>query len=199
MEQFYQRIKEKVKSGKWIIEGNSWVEADTNVASGESLIRQLLYGREFFRNEFGVESDTYWLPDCFGFSWALPQIIRRSGMKYFVSAKLSGQDTNPFPVSTFKWKGADGSEVLAHIVKGHGYGGECDAEDIISYDIKNAQADVLPATIGMYGYGDGGGGCTYSMVERAERFSSVPGMPKVKQAPVSEFFKKACKNCKVAK
>ena len=187
----YARIKEKIKEGKWIIEGNSWVEADTNVASGESLIRQLLYGREFFRNEFGVESETYWLPDCFGFSWALPQIIKRSGMKYFVSAKLAGQDINPFPVSTFKWKGADGSEVLAHIVKGNGYGGECDAADIISYDIKNSQSDVIPATIGMYGYGDGGGGCTYSMVERAERYGCVPGMPKVKQAPVSEFFKKA--------
>lgn len=189
--EIFERIKEKVKSGKWIIEGNSWVEADTNVASGEALIRQLLYGREFFRNEFGVESDTYWLPDCFGFSWALPQIIKRSGMKYFVSAKLVGQDTNPFPVSTFKWKGADGSEVLAHIVKGNGYGGECDANDVISFDSQNAQADVLPATIGMYGYGDGGGGCTYSMVERSERLSKVPGMPTVKQAPVSEFFKEA--------
>ena len=193
--ELYERIKEKVKEGKWIIEGNSWVEADTNVASGESLIRQLLYGREFFRNEFGVESDTYWLPDCFGFSWALPQIIRRSGMKYFVSAKLAGQDINPFPVSTFKWKGADGSEILAHIVKGNGYGGECEAEDIIAFDRKNSQSDILPATIGMYGYGDGGGGCTYSMVERAERYGNVPGMPGVKQAPVSEFFRKAEKCC----
>lgn len=189
--EIYERIKEKIKAGKWIIEGNSWVEADTNVASGESLIRQLLYGREFFRNKFGVESDTYWLPDCFGFSWALPQIIRRSGMKYFVSAKLAGQDVNPFPVSTFKWKGQDGSEVLAHIVKGNGYGGECEAGDVIAYDSKNSQSDVLPATIGMYGYGDGGGGCTYSMVERAERYAHVPGMPRVKQAPVSEFFKEA--------
>lgn len=189
--ELYERIKEKIKKGTWIIEGNSWVEADTNVASGESLIRQLLYGREFFRNEFGVESDTYWLPDCFGFSWALPQIIKRSGMKYFVSAKLAGQDINPFPVSTFKWKGQDGSEVLAHIVKGNGYGGECEASDVMSYDIKNSQSDILPATIGMYGYGDGGGGCTYSMVERAERYGSVPGMPVVKQASVSEFFREA--------
>ncbi len=189
--EIYARIKEKIKEGKWIIEGNSWVEADTNVANGESLIRQLLYGREFFKNEFGVESDTYWLPDCFGFSWALPQIIRRSGMKYFVSAKLANQDINKFPVSTFKWKGQDGSEVLAHIVKGKGYGGECDADDVIEFDRNNSQSDVLTSTVGMYGYGDGGGGCTYSMVERAERFSKIPGMPKVKQAPVSELFKEA--------
>ncbi len=189
--ELYERIKKKIKEGKWIIEGNSWVEADTNVASGESLIRQLLYGREFFRNEFGVESDTYWLPDCFGFSWALPQIIRRSGMKYFVSAKLANQDINPFPVSTFKWKGQDGSEILAHIVKGNGYGGECEANDVIAFDSKNSQSDVLPATIGMYGYGDGGGGCTYSMVERAERYGSVPGMPVIKQAGASEFFREA--------
>lgn len=189
--EIFARIKEKIKEGKWIIEGNSWVEADTNVANGESLIRQLLYGREFFKNEFGVESDTYWLPDCFGFSWALPQIIRRSGMKYFVSAKLANQDVNKFPVSTFKWKGQDGSEVLAHIVKGKGYGGESDADDVIAFDKANSQSDVIPATVGMYGYGDGGGGCTYSMVERAERYGHIPGMPKVKLAPVSEFFKEA--------
>ncbi len=189
--EIYENVKKKIKEGTWIIEGNSWVEADTNVASGEALIRQLLYGREFFKNEFGVVSDTYWLPDCFGFSWALPQIIKRSGMKYFVSAKLAGQDTNSFPVSTFKWKGADGSEVLAHIVKGHGYGGESEAEELMAYDRDNRQADVLPATIGMYGYGDGGGGCTYGMVERANRLDKLPGFPKVKQAPVSEFFKEA--------
>ena len=189
--EIYERIKAKIKDGKWIIEGNSWVEADTNVASGEALIRQLLYGREFFLNEFGVKSDTYWLPDCFGFSWALPQIIKRSGMKYFVSAKLAGQDTNPFPVSTFKWKGADGSEVLAHIVKGRGYGGESEPSDIVSYDRANEQADVLPSAIGMFGYGDGGGGCTFSMVERARRIDKIPGMPKVKMQGVSALFKEA--------
>ncbi len=189
--ELYERIKEKIKAGKWIIEGNSWVEADTNVASGEALIRQLLYGREFFLNEFGVTSDTYWLPDCFGFSWALPQIIRRSGMKYFVSAKLAGQDINPFPVTTFKWKGADGSEVLAHIVKGHGYGGESEASDIVAYDKDNEQADVLPSTVGMFGYGDGGGGCTYSMVERARRIDKIPGLPEVKMQGVSALFKEA--------
>ncbi|MBQ7957535.1 MAG: alpha-mannosidase [Clostridia bacterium] len=189
--EIYERIKVKIKEGKWIIEGNSWVEADTNVASGEALIRQLLYGREFFLNEFGVKSDTYWLPDCFGFSWALPQIIRRSGMKYFVSAKLAGQDINPFPVTTFKWKGADGSEVLAHIVKGHGYGGESEAADIMAYDKDNEQADVLPSTVGMFGYGDGGGGCTYSMVERAQRLDKIPGLPNVKMQGVSALFREA--------
>ena len=81
--ELFGRVKEKVQSGQWDIVGNVWVEADTNIASGESLIRQLLYGREFFKREFGAVSDIYWLPDCFGFSWALPQIIRRSGMKYF--------------------------------------------------------------------------------------------------------------------
>lgn len=189
--EIYEGVKKKVQDGTWIIEGNSWVEADTNIANGESLIRQLLYGREFFKNEFGKVSDTYWLPDCFGFSWALPQIIKRSGMKYFVSAKLRHQDTNPFPVSTFKWKGQDGSEVLAHIVKGHGYGGECETGDIMAYDRDNSQSDVLSATVGMYGYGDGGGGCTYGMVERANRIDKIPGLPKVKHAPVSDFFKEA--------
>ncbi|MBQ6119226.1 MAG: hypothetical protein IJK98_08340, partial [Clostridia bacterium] len=109
----FARVKEKVKSGQWEITGNTWVEADTNIASGESLIRQLLYGREFFLKEFGVSSDVYWLPDCFGFTAALPQIIKKSGMKYFITSKLQNNDTNEFPVSAYKWRSHSGDEVLA--------------------------------------------------------------------------------------
>ncbi|MBQ8027096.1 MAG: hypothetical protein IJ261_03160, partial [Clostridia bacterium] len=104
----YERVKEKIKSGQWEIVGNAWVEADTNIASGEALIRQLLYGREFFKTEFGVDSNVYWLPDCFGFTWALPQIIKRSGMKYFLTSKLQYNDTNEFPMSVFRWKAHSG-------------------------------------------------------------------------------------------
>lgn len=123
----FERIKEKVKNGQWEIVGNAWVEADTNIASGEALIRQLLYGREFFMKEFGVSSDIYWLPDCFGFTWALPQIIKRSGMKYFMTSKLFYNDTNEFPYSVFRWRAHSGDEILAYLCK-KPYQSEYDAE-----------------------------------------------------------------------
>lgn len=183
----YDRIKEKVKNGQWEIVGNVWVEADTNIASGESLIRQLLYGREFFLKEFGVVSDTYWLPDCFGFSWALPQIIRRSGMKYFITAKLCGQDTNRFPYTSFVWKGHDGSEIVGYLARTH-YQGDYTPSDLMKAQKENDQRDVFRKAFGMYGYGDGGGGTTYAMLERAKRLKAYPGLPSSKTGTAGEFF-----------
>ncbi|HZK39013.1 MAG TPA: glycoside hydrolase family 38 C-terminal domain-containing protein [Clostridia bacterium] len=188
--ELYERIKEKVKNKQWDIVGNVWVEADTNVASGEALIRQLLYGREFFKKEFGVVSDTYWLPDCFGFSWALPQIIRRSGMKNFITTKLCSQDTNRFPHTIFRWKGNDGSEVLAYMQRTH-YGGEYLPQDIVSAAEENDQKDVTDTVMGMFGYGDGGGGCTYAMMEHGKRLQNFPGLPASRIGHVSEFFDKS--------
>lgn len=183
----FNRIKEKVKSGQWEIMGNAWVEADTNIASGESLIRQLLYGRDFFMKEFGVDSDIYWLPDCFGFSWALPQIIRRSGMKSFITTKLMNNDTNAFPRSMFRWRGNSGDEVTAFFQQTH-YQGEFDAEYIKSARESNLQKDIADISFGMYGYGDGGSGCTTDMLERAEALRNVPGMPEPCLAHTYDFF-----------
>ncbi len=186
----YERIKEKVKNGQWGIVGNTWVECDTNVASGESMIRQLLYGREFFLKEFGVSSDIYWLPDCFGFSHALPQIIKKSGMKYFITSKLRSQDTNRFPHTLFKWKGADGSEILAFNQRTH-YQGDYDpaylTESADECDLKGS----MKSAFGMFGYGDGGGGSTYRMLENAKRLKNFPGLPSSRMGHPQEFFKDA--------
>ena len=184
----YEQVKEKVKSGQWEIVGNAWVEADTNIASGESLIRQLLYGREFFKKEFGVVSDVYWLPDCFGFTWALPQIIKRSGMKYFVTSKLTNNDTNEFPLSVFKWRSHSGDEVIAYMMK-MSYESEYDAEYVKEIRKRNRQNDVVDASFGMFGYGDGGGGCTFRQVEEGRRLSKLPGIVHSEEGSVSEFFK----------
>lgn len=183
----FEQIKEYVKDGRWEIIGNTWVEADTNLASGESLIRQLLYGREFFLKEFGVSSDTYWLPDCFGFTAALPQIIKKSGMKYFITSKLQYNDTNEFPLSVFKWRSHSSDEVLAYMQKVH-YEGEGDAQYIVKTRSSNRQNDVVDASMGMFGYGDGGGGCTFNMVERINRYEKLPGLPSVREGRASEFF-----------
>ncbi len=187
--ELFERVKQKVKNGQWEIVGNAWVEADTNIASGESLIRQLLYGREFFKREFGVDSDTYWLPDCFGFTWALPQIINRSGMKYFVTAKLANNDTNAFPHSLFRWKSHSGDEVLAYFQKTP-YSGEYTAQYIYDCWDKNAQKGTVRSSFGMFGYGDGGGGCTYAMLERGKALENLPGLPASKMAHSKEFFGK---------
>ncbi|MBR6772605.1 MAG: alpha-mannosidase [Clostridia bacterium] len=184
------KIKELVDKGQWDIIGNSWVEADTNIASGESLIRQLLYGEEFFRREFGVTSDTYWLPDCFGFSSALPQIIKKCGMKYFITAKLNSNDTNRFPYTLFNWRGTDGSEILGYCHRTH-YGDEYNVPKVKSAWSTNENKGVTETMLGMYGYSDGGGGPTYGMVENGRRISKIPGLPASKTGHVSEFFDKA--------
>lgn len=186
----FERVKEKVKSGQWCITGNTWVEADTNIASGESLIRQLLFGRNFFLREFGVASDIYWLPDCFGFTWALPQIIKKSGMKYFVTAKLQNNDTSPFPQSVFRWRAHSGDEVLAYVQNVH-YQGEADPQYIYNCHHSNRQNAQTGVSYGMFGYGDGGGGCTYDMVESVRATAQIPGMPAVRTEMPDVFFKKA--------
>lgn len=186
----FERVKEKVKSGQWAITGNTWVEADTNLASGESLIRQLLFGRNFFLKEFGVCSDIYWLPDCFGFTWALPQIIRRFGMKYFITAKLQSNDTQLFPQSVFRWKAHSGDEVLAFVQNVH-YEGEFDPRYVYNTHHTNRQKTETGVSFGMFGYGDGGGGCTFDMLESAKAIAQIPGMPKVTQELPDAFFKRA--------
>lgn len=185
--ELYERIKEKVRNGQWNIVGNTWVECDTNIASGEAMIRQLLYGREFFLKEFGVSSDIYWLPDCFGFSWALPQIIKRSGMKYFITSKLLNQDTNRFPHALFRWRGADGSEILASNQRTH-YQGEYDAHQVYDAAYNNDCKEVHKTSFSMFGYGDGGGGSTYRMLENAKRLKHFPGLPEAEMGHPQEFF-----------
>lgn len=185
--EIFEDVKKFVRNGQWEITGNTWVEADTNIASGESLIRQLLYGREFFMKEFGVSSDIYWLPDCFGFTAALPQVIKKSGMKYFLTSKLQYNDTNEFPLSVFRWRAHSGDEVVSYMQKVH-YEGEADARYIKQTRKTNRQNDLVDASMGMFGYGDGGGGCTFDMVEKVRRFSRLPGLPEVKVGQANDFF-----------
>lgn len=191
--EIFEKVKEKVRSGQWEITGSAWVEADTNIASGEALIRQLLYGRKFFEEEFGVTSEIYWLPDCFGFSWALPQIIKKSGMKYFLTAKLSNNDTNEFPYSEFRWRSHSGDTVIAELVK-PGYGGLYTPSDVGYAWSHNKQAAITDAALGMFGHGDGGGGCTYGMVENGIALSKMPGLPASHEGSATDFFKQIEKN-----
>ncbi len=186
--EIYEKIKEKVANGQWDICGNVWVEADTNIASGEALIRQVLYGTEFFRNEFGKVSKTYWLPDCFGFTWALPQIIKGCGMENFITSKLSYNDTNKFPYNMFMWQGNNGDRIYAHLMR-PSYNCNYNVEEIMTADEECNNKNELNVSMSMYGFGDGGGGPTRTMLERGRRLQNFPGLPKTEIGHVDDFFK----------
>lgn len=185
--ELYKRVKEKVESGQFELVGNTWVEMDTNVPSGESLVRQLLYGRNFFIEEFGKYSKVFWMPDVFGYSWALPQIIKRSGMEYFFTSKLVNNDTNKFPHSLFMWQGIDGTRILSYIQRLN-YNGRYNPETVETLYNKFEQKDISEDLLMTFGYGDGGGGPNYQMLETGRRLKSFPGLQKTEINTSLSFF-----------
>lgn len=173
----YKRIKKYVKAGRWEAFGAMWVESDCNVPSGESFVRQLLYGNRFFRDEFGVQSHTAWLPDSFGYAWSLPQIFKKAQIDTFVTTKISWSRFTEFPYSMFQWEGADGSRILG-LMPPLNYNGQMTiAQTIEQWDLfkQKRQVDEVPYA---FGHGDGGGGPTMEMVERASRLGNTSGVPR---------------------
>lgn len=185
--ELYDRIKEKVHTGQFELVGNTWVEMDTNIPSGESLIRQILYGRQYFIEEFGKCSDVFWMPDVFGYSWALPQIIKRSGMKYFFTSKLINNDDNRFPYSLFQWQGIDGTRVPAYLQRLN-YNGVVSPQTLHTLYQRYDQKAVLDEALMTFGFGDGGGGPNYQMLETARRLENFPGLPKLEMSTAQSFF-----------
>jgi alpha-mannosidase len=174
----FEEIKERVKEGKWIYSAG-WVEFDANLPSGESIVRQLLYSQRFFLENFGKISEILWLPDSFGFSAQLPQIMKLSGIKYFATHKVFWNDTNKFPYSVFRWVGIDGSSVIA-VAFGNGKGGYNSDFSVESVQEQwNNWKDKDQPMLYSYGYGDGGGGPTEEMLIRAEALNSIPLLPSV--------------------
>ncbi|MBQ3168363.1 MAG: hypothetical protein IJB99_01235 [Clostridia bacterium] len=199
----FERIKEAVRRGQWEPEGGMWVEADCNLSGGEALVRQFLYGNEFFETEFGKRSKVLWLPDVFGYSAALPQILKKSKIDYFLTSKLSWSEFNLSPYDTFMWKGIDGSEVLTHFTPSRDFGGDANT-DLAYFTTYNSmlnpsqvkggwqrfqQKGVDNHYIMSYGFGDGGGGTTEAMIENARRMKNpVAQMPAVRQTFSRDFF-----------
>ncbi len=187
----YARIKEKVKAGQWEVTGSMWVEADCNVISGESLIRHILHGKNFFQDEFGIETRDLWLPDVFGYSAALPQILKRAGIDYFLTQKISWNQINKFPHHTFLWRGVDGTEIFSHFPPADTYVGNLSPAEL-SYSVRNfRENDRASRSLYAFGYGDGGGGPTVEMLESARRLADVEGMPRVEIEKALDFFQKA--------
>jgi alpha-mannosidase len=190
----YERIKEKVKEGRWELQGGMWVEADTNVTSGESLIRQFLYGKEYYLEEFGIDVKSLWLPDVFGYSAALPQIIKMCGMDYFMTQKLSWNDTNRFPHHTFYWNGLDGSGILTHMLPEETYNSHAGPRAISKAEKNYSQKNISDRCLLLFGIGDGGGGPGAEHLEQLERLKNLQGLAPVEQEFSCDFFKRIDKD-----
>lgn len=184
------RIKEKAAAGKWETVGGMWIEPDTIMPTGESLVRQILYGQRYFERTFGARHTVCWLPDCFGFSGALPQLLRQGGIESFFTIKVNWSETNRFPYDLFWWEGLDGSRVLTHTFDNpmQGYNGFV-RPDCYWPTWKNFRAKTLHRTsLLAVGYGDGGGGVTPEMVEREVQLRDFPAIPQARWGRVADFF-----------
>ena len=206
--EMYEKIRERIKEGRWEADGAMWLEADCNLTGGESLVRQIIKGERFFQEEFGISSKSLWLPDVFGYSAALPQILKRSGIPYFMTTKIAWNQYNQLPNDTFMWKGIDGSEVFVFMPTA------CDFDRTLGLnvsftDTRNTTTytgiinpnmalgtfkrfqnrDLTENTIMLFGFGDGGGGPTKEMLENAERLRyGMPGIPRIEQEFETQFF-----------
>jgi alpha-mannosidase len=199
--ELYARLKERVKEGRWEPEGGMWVEADCNLTSGESLVRQFVHGKKFFKEEFGIDNKILWLPDVFGYSGALPQIMKKSGIDYFMTTKLAWNQFNKMPNDTLLWKGIDGTEIFTHLITTLGvgqdsseffttYNGMLHPDSIMGGWIRYQNKDINNDILISYGYGDGGGGPTREMLETSVRMEKgVRGIPKVRQEFAGTYFK----------
>ena len=189
--QLFEQIKEAVKDKRWECQGGMYVEADCNLPSGESLVRQFWYGKKFFKEHFDVQVDNLWLPDVFGYSAALPQMMLKSDIHYFMTQKISWNQFNKFPHHTFMWEGIDGSEVFTHFLTPNNYRSDCGAKDLKNLERLNTDSDRTEYALFLYGAGDGGGGPSEELIRKLERARDMEDLPKVKMAFAEEYFKKS--------
>jgi alpha-mannosidase len=189
--ELFERIKKAVADGTWVPVGGMWVEADGNLPGGEALARQLVYGRRFFAEELGVEPDGVWLPDSFGYTAAYPQLARLAGAQWFLTQKLSWNETNRLPHHTFYWEGIDGSRVFTHFPPVDTYNATLSARELAHAESNFADKGAASRSLVPFGFGDGGGGPTREMLERARRVSDLEGSPRVEIGHPSAFFRQA--------
>lgn len=188
--ELFEKIKAQVKAGRWECQGGMWVEADCNIISGESMIRQFIHGKNFFRDEFGVDVKNLWIPDVFGYSAAMPQIIKKCGCDHFLTQKISWSQFNKFPFHTFMWEGIDGSRILTHFPPEDCYNSNLDPKNLIYARNNFSEVSLLPEFMTLAGIGDGGGGPSMRHIENARRSANLEGVPKVKFGKADDFFKR---------
>ncbi len=188
--QLFTELVEAEKNKRLELQGGFWVESDTNIPSGESLIRQAVYGQKYWKEKFGRICKTCWLPDTFGFNANLPQIMKKSGMEYFLTMKLTWSDTNKIRYHTFRWKGVDGTEVIAHIPPEHTYSGEAMPINTIPAQNEYGEKDIVPMWASLYGMGDGGAGPSVGHIESYIRQQDSAVLPEIKFSPIVDMFEK---------
>lgn len=187
----FARIREKVAVGQFVLVGGQWVEPDTNMPGGESTVRQLVHGKRFFLEEFGVETTEVWLPDTFGYTASLPQIVRLSGSVWFMTQKISWNQTNAMPHHTFWWEGIDGTRVFTHFPPIETYNAELSPAELAHAQRTYRDHGAGTVSLAPFGWGDGGGGPTREMVAAAHRQSDLDGSPRVQLGTPREFFEQA--------
>lgn len=188
--ELYQEVMGRIRSGAWQATGAMHVESDTLLACGEALARSFTLGQKAFREINGRPARLNWLPDVFGYSACLPQLMKLAGVDYFFTTKMTWNAVTRFPYSSFIWKGNDGSEILAHVTQDSGYVTHMRVQDVKAPMLGHQQADVHPEYLLPTGYGDGGGGPTEEMCEAARRLNSLPGMPAIGWGQPEEFFER---------
>ena len=192
----FEGIRQAVKRGQWEPVGSMWVEVDCNIPSGESIVRQILHGKNFFLDEFGFETRDCWLPDVFGYSASMPQVLLKAGIDSFITQKISWNQFNKFPHHTFFWEGIDGTQVFSHFPPANTYNANF-APEQLAFNVSNfKEHDRATRSLYLYGYGDGGGGPTREMLATASRLRDFEGMPRVHLEKVSDFLAKAKSDAK---
>ncbi len=195
--QLFEEIKQRVAEGRWEPIGGMWVEADCNLSGPESLARQFLLGRTFFREHFGEAADTrvLWLPDVFGYAWNLPQLIKEAGLEYFFTIKIGWSQYNRLPYDSFWWQGLDGTKVLTHFSTTPDFGAFASTYNAMATPAQNLgtwqnfqQKEMQHQLLMAFGYGDGGGGPTREMLENIREMNDFPGLPKMRNGSVAEFY-----------
>ncbi|MET9767983.1 glycoside hydrolase family 38 C-terminal domain-containing protein [Streptomyces sp. NPDC006415] len=186
--QIWERIKEAVTAGQWSPVGSMWVESDANMPGGEALARQLVNGKRFFEEELGVETEEIWLPDSFGYTAAFPQLARLAGVRWFLTQKLSWNQHNRMPHHTFWWEGIDGTRVFTHFPPVDTYNAQLHARELAHAEQNFADKGRATRSLVPFGWGDGGGGPTREMLERARRLRDLEGSPRVTVEKPSAFF-----------
>eukprot|EP00117_Sycon_ciliatum_P016137 scpid24513/ scgid1061/ Alpha-mannosidase 2C1; Alpha mannosidase 6A8B; Alpha-D-mannoside mannohydrolase; Mannosidase alpha class 2C member 1 len=186
----YDRMKTAVADGRFIPVGGSWVEMDANMPGSEALARQFLVGQRFFKQEFGQYCQVFWLPDTFGYSSQLPQLMTSAGMKYFLTQKISWNLINKFPHHSFKWQGLDGTQVITHFPPANTYGCEVTIDEVLKTVTNLEDKGRVSESLMLYGYGDGGGGPTEGMLERMQRLKDCDGLPRIRPSTPMDFFSK---------
>ncbi len=181
----FQRMQKLVAEGRWEPNGAMWIEPDCNVPSGEAFVRQLLVGQRATREMFGYTADTLWLPDVFGYSAALPQLLQGAGVEFFATTKIAWNDTTRFPYDTFDWQGIDGTTVVSHYNWHHSW---VDPESLIGNYNWLQHKDVDDRRLCAYGFGDGGGGPMAEMAEMAKRVEDLEGCPKSVHTTLTDFM-----------